>query len=270
MHKNILLVWQLVVWLLHKVTHSFWLYIHATLGNAAVASVAALWKNEHSKVIPQLLSLYFLDLSQDINNTVHCTAELLASVAKPKWIFMCIAAMCQQTVFHRAGHTCDAFLVSERVLPCMGTLCWRELHVQPSFAWTTSCNTCPPNPGPPQSLWPFWSLFPVLKVPGQSTEVHLNGRSKAQHGRGTGFHDSKPHGYVCFLQSCVSSGITGTTLLLLVLPNLLKAVGNQVSFCRVLCLPWVFAPSPSNYKVQCTCPLSDDYFIFPAFLLPSQ
>lgn len=59
--------------------------------------------------------------------------------------------------------------------------------------------------GPPQSLWPFWSLFPMLKVPSQSTEVHLNSRSKAKCSRGRGFHNSEPHGHICPSYSCVSA-----------------------------------------------------------------
>lgn len=122
-----------------------------------------------------------------------------------------------------------------------------ELHVQPSFTWTT--HALRPQV-PPLSLWPFWSLFPVLKVPGQSPEVHLSGRSKAQRGRGRGFHDSKPRGRVCPLYSCVFIAIPGTTFLVLVLQSFFKVVGEQASFCRGQCLPRVFAPSPSNYKVQ--------------------
>lgn len=87
-------------------------------------------------------------------------------------------------------------------------------------------------------------------MPGQSPEVHLSGRSKAQRGRGRGFHDSKPHGYVCPLYSCVFIAIPGTTFLVLVLQSFFKVVGKQASFCRGQCLPRVFALSPSNYKVQ--------------------
>lgn len=116
---------------------------------------------------------------------------------------MCIAETSQQAVFHRAGRTCVAFLVSRCVPLCTGR---GKVHTQPSSTWTTSGNTCPLTQGPTtivaflepiayaQSVWPVsWS--------------RLQGRSKAHRDGGEDFVTKSHTGVFFPSYSCVSSDI---------------------------------------------------------------
>lgn len=161
---------------------------------------------------------------------------------------MCIAETSQQAVFHRAGRTCVAFLVSGCVPLCTG-LCAGE-----------KCTHNPPPPGPrlatrvlllkvPPQSWPFWSLWPMLRVSDRSPEVHF--KVGAKHIVMEERILWPKATLVCFslVLLCVLRH-PKTSVLVLVLPILLKAMGKQAGFCRIQCVSRVLAPSPFNCKVE--------------------